>query len=251
MPPLSEKQELSLMTVLQRSGKLNAAGLKRAETAAAASGDQLHLVLCRLGLISEHDMALALADSLDLKLVRDSDYPATPLYEYEITTDFLRNSQILPISDDDAVITVAMANPLDQDAIDALELLFDKPVRTSVAVPTEIDRHITRLYGHQYNGNEFSIPAPGINLADIEHLRDLASDVPVVQVVNRMISNAVANRASDIHIEIYADTIHVRERIDGMLTDVYARTAWPIHGKPCWTVYRRRESIATGRYRAA
>ena len=222
MRAIAQEFDQSFIRLLLESGKLDRAALVRAKAAAVANDDPLHQVLCSLGLISERDMAEALASSLQLRLIEEHEFPQTALFESEITTDFLRNAKIIPISADTEAICVAMANPLDRAAIDALELLFDKPVNPAVAIPIDIDRQIARLYGQDERKNQAISAAPDAAFADVEQLKDLASDAPVVRTVNNIISKAVADRASDIHMEIYPDVIGIRERVDGRLIEIEA-----------------------------
>ena len=130
---------------------------------------------------------------------------------------------MLPLKEDAAGVDVAMADPLDADTIKALELTFEKPVRPWVAVPVELDRHLRHLYGSDGDESRAEIvatPAKQVDLADVERLRDLASEAPVIRLVNHMIADAVGERASDIHIEPYPGELRVRHRVDGVLRPV-------------------------------
>src|SRR5476651_1622714 len=84
------------------AGKLTPAASQRAERLAAESGERLELVLARLGLASESDIAQALAALLNLPLAALSDYPAAPVLEDRLNRQFLREAQILPLSEDAA-----------------------------------------------------------------------------------------------------------------------------------------------------
>ncbi len=208
---------------LVQLGKLDDGGLQRALRARADSEEGLHLLLPKLGIVSETDVADALAAVLDLELLSPKDYPDDPVYDNRLSVNFLKSSRIIPLGDTDQALTVAMADPRDDYAINALRLHAQKPVAIKVGVPADIETALERLFGQETavrdhdlgldNGNG---PSP---FDDVERLRDLASEAPVVRIVNRLIAGAVDRRASDIHIEPFEQSLRVRYRIDGMLED--------------------------------
>ena len=204
-------------------GKLDDDGLQRALRARATSEDELHVVLPKLGMVSESDVAEALAALLDLDLASPKDYPDEPVHDDHLSVNFLKSSRIMPLDDTDQALTVAMADPRDDYAIGALRLHAQKPVAIKVGVPADIEAALERLFGQDAMVADHSADADaGGELSpsdDVERLRDLASEAPVVRVVNRLISSAVDQRASDIHIEPFEQSLRVRYRIDGMLKD--------------------------------
>lgn len=208
---------------LVRRGKLDAGGLQRALRAVSVGDEGLHTLLPKLGMVSESDVAEALAEILELDLATRDDYPIEPLHNERLSVNFLKSSRIIPLSDTDNALTVAMADPLDEYAISALRLHAGKPVSTKVGVPADIEAALERLLSMSASDDE-SVDAmdAGIDddlIDDVERLRDLASEAPVVRIVNRLISSAVDQRASDIHIEPFEQSLRVRYRIDGMLND--------------------------------
>jgi general secretion pathway protein E len=216
-----------LTEILLSRGKIDRGALQRAAHLRTVSGEPIHRILPRLGLVSEEDMAYALAESLDLALVAGGDFPRRPVLADRVAVGFLRQSRVLPIAETASEIHVAMADPLDSYAIDALKLLVDKPVKLVVAVPAELERQIDRLYGdgkaeEAERLRDAAQAAKPVDAGDVERLKDLASDAPVVRLVNRMIAEAASRRASDIHIEPFEGRLRLRYRIDGMLTDVEA-----------------------------
>ncbi|MSO92486.1 MAG: type II/IV secretion system protein [Rhodospirillales bacterium] len=208
--------------ILLQRGAIGERDLARARAVAEASGEPLHLVLVRLGLVAEAAMASALAESLGLPLAGEADFPRRPILADRVAVSFLEACRIIPLSDGDSGVAVALADPLDSETLKALRMKFGKPVTAWVAVPGVLDRHLKRLYGRDDAAAlEAKLPSEGwIAAADVETLRDLASDVPIVRAVNRMIADAVAERASDIHMEPYAGELRVRHRIDGVLRPV-------------------------------
>ena len=215
---------------LVAQGKLEQSALERAERARAESGERLDRVLTRLGLVGERDMAEAMAAELDLPIVGADDYPEAPVLDGLLSVRFLKSSRVLPLSEDEAGIALAMADPLDRFAIEAVALRAERPVRPHVAVAAELENAQERLY----SGGKTSIDQIAEALdeadeetteADVERLRDLASEAPVIRIVNHLITKAVEARASDIHIEPFEAQLRVRYRVDGVLQDVDAPPA--------------------------
>ena len=217
----------SIGKLLIERGKLNAADLDRARRVQQETPERINVILTQLGLVSERDMAEALALYLDLPLVTAADYPTQAILEDQISTKFLKEYRIIPLADTAEGLVLAIADPLDAYAVNAMRLLTGKPVLPRVGVPAEIEAAFERLYGtskasienifEEVTGEEDE----GTN-EDIERLKDLASEAPVIRMVNLLISRAVEMRASDIHIEPFERKLKVRYRIDGVLREVDA-----------------------------
>jgi len=212
---------------LVRKGKAREAEINRARRLAAQTDDQpLPALLMKLGIVSERDIAEALAEVSGLPLVGTSDYPeASPLPE-TVATRFLKENHIVGINALDDAFEVAIANPLEQSLLDALALACEKPVLAKVGIPSEIERAIEQQLGagkslmgqlvDNFGGDD------EVNEADVEHLKDLASEAPVIRMVNLIMQRAVESRASDIHVEPFEERLKVRFRVDGVLKEVEA-----------------------------
>jgi len=211
---------------LLEGGKLDKGGLRRAERLAAETSERLNLVLSKLGLVSDRDMAEALAAVLGDVVVQPAEYPIEPVLGERISPKFLKEMRIVPLADADAGLVLAMADPLDAYAIEALRLLVGKLVIPRVGLPSEVDAAFERLYGR---GSAIDQIIAGVGsaedegtAADIARLKDMASEAPVIRLVNHLIDRAVQSRASDIHFEPFQHTFRVRYRVDGVLRDVEA-----------------------------
>jgi general secretion pathway protein E len=179
------------------------------------SGESLHVLLTRQGLVDERDMAEALADHLDLPLVGSESFPTVIVKAGDVSVPFLRRARMLPLFEDATHLTVAMANPLDTESIHSIGMLVGKPVSVRVAVPADLDRALDRLHGAaQTNTTEPEKSA----------LRalDIASDAPAIRAIDDLISRAIGHGASDLHIEPRGDSLRVRYRIDGHLIELGA-----------------------------
>lgn len=215
----SDTDSERVIAVLQRHRTLDGRELARARAAADASGEALHVAVCRLGLVDEATMADAIAEALGIPLFGMADFPAQPVLNGVITPAFLRDARVLPIYQDSDAVTIAMADPLNEKTLRTLGLFLEIAIRPGVAVPADLDRYFARLYGDD-GGLAGTEPAPSparADRADVERLREMASETPVVRVVNTLIARAVADRASDIHLVPQSNSLLVRQRIDGVL----------------------------------
>ena len=217
--------ERDLCLALVQAGKLDAGGLDRACRLQSNGSEGLLELLPRLGLISERDLAEAIARQLGLPLVGQRDYPDLPVLEDKVSARFLREAHVLPLSVDSDGITLAMADPFNRFAIDAVRVLARLPVKPSVAVPAELEAAIERLHGRDevVTAQLVDITAGADDdTIDADRLKDLASEAPVIRLVNQLIFSAIDRRASDIHIAAVEDRLRVRYRIDGVLREVEA-----------------------------
>ena len=213
-----------LERVLVESGTIDGKNLERARRVAAESGMGLDAALTQLGLIGERTLAELLAKALGLPLARPEDYPEEPILEERLKAKFLRKARALPLAADERSLTLAMVNPLDRFTRDSVAVAAGRAIAVCVAVPIDLDAALARLYGDH-------APADGDKAAEVEdvatsadraetdaeRLKDLASEAPVIRLVNQLIARAVETHASDIHIEPFEDGLRVRYRHDGVL----------------------------------
>ena len=213
--------------ILVERGKLDPANLERAlKLQEGESREKIGVILLRLGMVSGRDLADTLADQLDLPLAQASDYPELPLMEERISAKFLRDAQAVPLREDDEELALAIADPTDSYVLSAVQMASGKRVRPYIAAPNEIDAALERLYG----GGRSTMGTIVDNIAsredgddefgDIAHLKDLASEAPVIRLVNLLLAKALESRASDIHIEPFENRLVIRYRIDGVLHEV-------------------------------
>ena len=209
----SEKQPGEFLVA---RGLLDKSGLERATRLCESSGERLNGILTKLGLITDRDMATALSAYLGIPPLSADDFPKTCILEHKVSLSFLKESRIVPLADTADGLVLAMADPFDDYAIKAIQLIAGKTVLPRVAVPEDIERVIDGFHGDDGASIE-TVQTGDVGEEDIERLRDLASEAPVIRLVNLLISKAVEARASDIHIEPFENTVRVRYRIDGVL----------------------------------
>jgi general secretion pathway protein E len=196
--------------------------LERASRVAAESGQRLDIVLIQLGLIGERGLAEAYAELLGLQLATQERFPSEPLFPERLKPKFLRKARAVPLLIEEDALIVAMADPLDNFTRRSIATATGLPVRVEVAVPIELDSALDRLYpemGTRHADTVDSLAAEGGEPLeeDAERLKDLASEAPVIRLVNQMIARAVETQASDIHIEPFEDHLRIRYRYDGVL----------------------------------
>jgi general secretion pathway protein E len=203
-------------------GKLSAPALERAQSLSQESGEASEFVMTKLGLISERDLAEALAKFLHLPLLALRDYPDAPLLDERFSRRFLKEMHVIPLEDRVQALAIAIVNPLDSYAIDAVRFAAGKPVLCHVTYPADFDAAYERLYGAGKSELDEISASASVRITDTtaddaERLKDIASEAPVIRLVNLLITRAVEARASDIHIEPLDGDLRVRYRIDGVL----------------------------------
>jgi len=211
--------------ILLHEGKLTPSQLERAQRMQDESGSTLASLLVQLGFVAERDLARSLANALGLPLAEGRQLISLPGLQDSISLDFLARSQAIPVAEDDTGVDVAMADPEDSFTLQALTLALGKPVRPQVATGSDIQAALQQLRGTDAEPVDSADHNTEANLDDVEHLRDLASEAPVIRLVNQLISRAIELHASDIHIEPFEDSLTVRYRVDGVLRDVPAPPA--------------------------
>jgi general secretion pathway protein E len=212
--------------ILIERGKLDAATLERTLRLQQESGERLGALLVTLGVVAQRDVSEALAVQLQLTLIDAGSYPEFPILEEQVSARFLRETRTLPVREDETEVTLAMADPTDEYAIGAFEMVTGRVVRPLVAIPTELEAALERLYGSGKSAQSQLIGDVETRVdelafdADIQQLKDLASEAPVIRLVSLLITNALEMRASDIHVEPFENRLGVRYRVDGVLHDV-------------------------------
>jgi general secretion pathway protein E len=190
--------------------------LARARLVQAQTGERLDSVLTRLGFVSEQALADAIARATGLPIASARDYPSEPVGNGRVSSRFLRYAKAVPLEETDAGVRVALVDPLDPYPLEAMAFALGRPVTAMVARSSDLEAALDRLYGAAAQAETADAQADD---DDLERLKDLASDAPVIRAVNRLITRAVEARASDIHVEPAEDALGVRFRVDGAMRD--------------------------------
>ena len=221
VPPLASDGDRIVAALLEK-GRLKEADLVRAQRLQEETGGELLALIARLGLVSERDHAEACADVLSLPLLAVKELPDLPPEGIELTLKFMKQFAAVPVGESEAHVAVLMADPQDAYTLDAIRLASQREIRPLVGLRSEIGDLIERWHGQGRSAMGAIVEtAEGEtgDVDDVEHLRDLASEAPVIRLVNLIIQRAVELRASDIHIEPFENRLKVRYRIDGVLEE--------------------------------
>jgi general secretion pathway protein E len=212
-----------IVEALLRRGRLKDADLGRVQRLREETGGRVSELLSRLGMVSERDLAEASSEVLGLPLIAAKDCPDTPP-AVQVSIRFLKQHHVCPLAEDAESLDLVVADAQDGYPAEALALATNRSVRLKIGLRSEIDDLIERYYGSGRSAMgtivENISDEVGGDEADVEHLRDLASEAPVIRLVNLIIQRAVEARASDIHIEPFENRLKVRYRIDGVLEEV-------------------------------
>ena len=179
-------------------------------------------LLVRLGLVSERDMANALAQYLNQSLPSVAELGAACDPEPGLSERFMRENQLLPLRVENGLLPLAMADPFNLYLINAVAMARGLKVEPRVALGSEIVQVLDQVYGEGQSqmGDILADVTPSEEQEEsVEELMDMASGAPVIRLVNLIIQRAVDARASDIHIEPFEDQLKVRYRIDGVLQE--------------------------------
>jgi type IV pilus assembly protein PilB len=203
------------------------------------TGLKLGKLLIQQGILSENQMVDLLSEQLKIEKYHPDKYPVDLNLAQVFAADIAQKSQVAPLKKKGRLLTIAMTDPMDINALDHIESLTNEEVETVVCTEREINQLIGQIYGMQsgLGGVLESLEEmkfdSGIDMeAAAEYTDDLqvstssimgmAEEAPIVRLVNSIISQAVREGASDIHISPQMKNVQVRFRIDGRLHEVPA-----------------------------
>lgn len=214
---MAENQRIGAFLVSR--GLLTQASLDRALEEQTRTSKSLGRILLDKGLVKEADLMAALAAQIGMEFVDLADYPVDSSAVGLITESAARRYQALPIGWDDGQLVVAMADPGNVFALDDIRTITRAELKVVMATRTSIQEAIDKHNRLDAEAEEISAEAAGEAEAeeDLASVKDVVEDAPIVKLVNLLITQAVQDRASDIHIEPAERDLRVRYRIDGVL----------------------------------
>ncbi|MBI5280709.1 MAG: Flp pilus assembly complex ATPase component TadA [Candidatus Solibacter usitatus] len=208
---------MRLGEILIERGQLSPEDLERALEMQSERGDKLGRILVDLGFAAQRDIVSALSEQLAIPVAKIEGPPVVLPETERLSARFLRQARAFPLRLDDGVLVLAMADPLDFETLSSVRAATGLRATPEIAVEAEVVDALDR-YFEEEERPEGGLAGDGEeNAADLEHLRDMASEAPVIRLVNAMIGQAVEKRSSDIHIEPFEKEFRVRFRIDGVL----------------------------------
>ncbi len=215
----------SLEELLVERGRVSVEDLRKVRRLQQERGERIERLLLDLGFVSEEEFLPVLSEYLGVPMISRADLPREAPEIAGLNPRFLRHARVLPISMIDGVFRAAMADPGDPDLVQSLAVATGCRVQPLLAREKDVTEALDTLFG-DVAGAGGAADAEGLveylsdDEEDVDHLRDLASEAPVIRFVNVLISRAVDSRASDIHIEPFENELKVRYRIDGVLHEV-------------------------------
>jgi type IV pilus assembly protein PilB len=185
-------------------------------------GKALGRVLVDRGFLTESQLVAALAQQIGLEFVDLADYPVDGSMIARVSGAICRKHSALPLRvDDEGKLMLAMADPANVFAIDDIRSLTGMDIRPVVATRADVLAAIDRYYRADSEIDDLTAAMDSTDDdEDLSNLKEVVEDAPIVRFVNLLITQAIQDRASDIHLEPGEHSLVVRYRIDGVLKDV-------------------------------
>ena len=226
----------ALLRFLQRHGTMAADDYSRIADLATREECALPELLEREGVISERDLATLLSTTLRVRLLDLASFPLDQQVARVLRESIATKYEVVPVALEEGTVEVAMANPLDQEALKAVEFNTGRRVRPAVATRLEIRDALAHCYRLQESLDEFLQNIPDEGKVSITELMDDGVDLkrlageselpPVVRLADMLLIEGIKSGASDIHVEPAGNAVKVRYRIDGMLEEAFGFPKW-------------------------
>jgi type II secretion system protein E len=218
--PEAKPQELGRILVARN--ELDPDDLERALREHHQTGERIGQILIKMGLASEETIQRALAQQLSIPYVRLSDIDIPRDVLHRVPAKIVTHYHLIPVGRSDGMLRVAVSDPLDMHTLDDLRLVLGTDVEPVISTADEIEKAIKRYYGigadtveGMLNGKSEAIELE--RTGDVTDLEDSAEDASIIRFVNQVMTEALASRATDIHVEPMEHELRIRYRIDGML----------------------------------
>ena len=219
---------LSLLDLMVEKGKLDRVEIEKLLPSKNDWGS-LKKTLLESRVIDERELCQLMSEVLGIPFIPFDQFPKEPLFLSGLSAPFMRQGQFLPVELNGGELTVITHDPLDFYTLDAIRMATGLKTRPLIGMGSEIVEALQQLYGVGETTMEKiiedidNIPEYQADAEeDIDHLRDLASEAPVIRLVNLIITKAIDLKASDIHFEPYETQFRIRYRVDGVLHDAEA-----------------------------
>ena len=220
MPHVAHEEKEMLGGLLIKSGVLTKEQLERGLEEHKKTGERLGNVLIGLGFLSEKDLLKTLESQLGIPYVSLSNLKIEPSIISKIPANFVYTHNLIPIKEENGVLTVAVSDPLDIHTLDDIRLLLGYEVKAAISSKRDIDGAIKKYYGVGAATMEKIAAESKEELVTVREkfdIGDMSSDASIIKFVNQVILEAFHSRATDIHIEPFENELRIRYRIDGIL----------------------------------
>ncbi|MFQ5646981.1 MAG: type II secretion system ATPase GspE [bacterium] len=212
-----------LGSLLIKKQKITDRDLEKSLSTQEQLGQKLGRILVQQGLIKEEDLARVLSEQLGVPYLSLGSSNLAPPRKLGLTLKYMQEYKFFPVRLENNVLHVAMSNPMDTMTIDSIRLSCGYELAVYISNESEIVTAIDRYYGEGMDGILEDLPEEDIGIIsddtdeNIDQLRDMALEAPVIKLVNMIITRAIEAGASDVHIESFERELLVRYRIDGIL----------------------------------
>ncbi len=200
-------------------GLLASDQLTRLSRSARDTGESPVRLLARNGLVDSQILATELSRHFGIRMVDERDWPSSLILRESISPRFMQEHHVLPIREDASTVTVAVSDPSDKAVLSAIEVACERSVDLRIASDGQLVARLEKLVNGHADEKPMARALASGSDDDEEHLKDLALDAPVIDLVNRLFREASAARATDLHIEPARGRVIVRRRVDGMLVE--------------------------------
>ena len=225
------KKRKKLGEILTEAGLLTEDQLRKALLNQKKSGLRLGQYLIRQNLVQEDQLIDVLSRQLKIDRYSPDKYPIEPDLAELFPFDICQRNKVIPLRKKGKLLTVAMVDPMDINTLDALEFIASMEVEPVICSEREIGQLIRLTYGVQSGFMEELEKMDDVEIdvepgsedeeeVKISSLQDQAAEPPIIRLVNSIITQAVREGASDVHISPEAHTVQLRFRIDGRLQEV-------------------------------
>ena len=219
--------------ILIEEGLLTEEQLKQALIEQVRANQKLGQFLIRKGMVGEHQMVEMLSRQLRIAKYHPDKFPLDTSLAQVLPLEQAQKYQVAPLRKRGRLLTICTTDPLDINALDAIEMLTNSEVEPVVATEREVIQLISSVYGVQSGLGTMletmeidvkaeAAPDPEESDVQVSSLQDMAGEAPVIRLVNTIFAQAVREGASDVHISPQQNSVQVRFRIDGKLHDVPA-----------------------------
>jgi type IV pilus assembly protein PilB len=223
LPGSSSRKTKKLGEILVEEGLISAEQLERALLEQSRTDQLLGRILIDLKMVKESDLMAALAKQIGFRFVDLTDFTIDGSAAMLIPEQVARRYRALPIGFEDARLLVAMADPANLFALDDIRTITGMDLQPVVATAADIESAIRKYSRMDESVQKMAVEASSAaedEMADLERAAASLEEGPIVKMVNLLISQALADRASDIHIEPMEREVRIRYRIDGVLAEV-------------------------------
>ena len=188
------------------------------------TGESLGRCLVSIGWPDERSALKALAEALHIRFLDLSERQLDQAVATGIPPELVHKARVIPVAEENGRLVLAMQDPFDFETVDHIRILTGKEVERAVCTESDMEAARQAFYGFSVERliKHLEKPHDGEDITDTDvgHLREIASEPTVVNLVDLIMARAIRDRASDIHIESFQKELKVKYRIDGILHEM-------------------------------